>query len=129
MRDRPAGPELAALVARARAGDPALAVPEDARYRELMMARALAIAERQGEAGDEPERREAEALARILGRGGSLAELHRALAAAIREGVYDAGVGDPGTDARDAVRRFLRDSVIRRVAESNPKALPGDDGA
>ena len=122
MRDRPAGPELLELAERAARGDPSLAVPGDSRYRDLMIARARAIAERQGEAGDGPERREAADLAAILGREGTLSELNRALSAAIREGIYD-----PGTPDANAVGDLLWRTVTARVAESNPKALAGKE--
>ncbi|MFQ5765308.1 MAG: DUF6285 domain-containing protein [Rhodospirillales bacterium] len=118
MRDRPAGPDLLALVERVENGDPAVTAPADPRYRELLLARAREIAARQSQAGDGPERREQEALSRLLGREGSLADLNRALAAAIREGRFD-----PGATDEDAVRTHLREATRARVGESNPKAL------
>ncbi len=118
MRDRPTGEDLLGIIARIEDGDPAIRLPEDGRYRELMIANARAIAGRQKESGDGPERREQEDLARILAIKGSLADLNRALAAAIRQGDYD-----PGTAAFDAVRDHLWQTVLERVRESNPKAL------
>ena len=84
MRDRPQGQELKDLARRARRGDPALLLPDDARYRDAMVKRAETIATRQGETGDGPERRERDALARLLGEDGDLAALNRALADAVR---------------------------------------------
>ena len=118
MRDRPTGEDLLGIIARIEDGDPAIRVPEDGRYQELMIAKAEGIAARQKESGDGPEGREREDLARILGIKGSLADLNRTLAAAIRRGEYD-----PGTAAFDAVRDHLWRTALERVRESNPKAL------
>ena len=118
MRDRPTGKELLALAERIEAGDAAVAVPPPGRYRDLMLARARAIAERQATAGDGPERDEREFLKQILGRSGDLAALNRRLAAEIRQGRRD---GD------GAVLGHLWRTVIRRVRDSNPKALDGRD--
>ncbi len=62
MRDRPTGEELLALVERIEGGDGSLVLPADGRYRELMIAGARAIAERQRDIGDGPEIREHEDL-------------------------------------------------------------------
>ena len=121
MRDRPTGVELADLVRRVRDNDTGVEVPDDERYRELMLASALAIAERQQTTGDAPERDEGRSLARILGNEGGLADLNRALAAAIREGDYD-----PGAPGHGAVRDHLWQTALELVRESNPKALEGD---
>ena len=122
MRDRPTGIELAELVRRIRAGDPGVEVPDDQRYRELMLASALAIAERQETIGDAPEVEELQSLTRILGKEGVLADLNQVLAAAVRGGDYD--LGTPG---HDAVRDLLWQTARERVRESNPKALAGDE--
>ncbi|MDA1089335.1 MAG: DUF6285 domain-containing protein [Proteobacteria bacterium] len=122
MRDRPTGPELADLVRRIRENDPAVEVPDDARYRELMLASARAIAERQQQIGDAPEREELQSLSRILEAKGGLADLNRTLAAAIRGGKYD-----PDAPGHDAVRDHLWQTARDRVRESNPKALAGDE--
>ncbi|HIM24155.1 MAG TPA: hypothetical protein EYM29_00865 [Rhodospirillales bacterium] len=122
MRDRPTGAELANLVRRVRAGDPGVEVPDDRRYRELMLASAMAIAERQETTGDAPEQDERQALIRFLGEERSLEDLNRALAAAIRN-----GDGDPGTLGHEAIREHLRLTGRERVRESNPKALAGDE--
>ncbi len=120
MRDRPNGPELADLVRRVEDGDATVEVPDDARYRDLMLASARAIAERQREFGDVPERRERDRLAPILDRDAALADLNRDLAEAIREGNFD-----PGTPDSDSVRDHLWRTALDRVRESNPKALKG----
>ncbi len=118
MRDRPTGEDLLGIIARIEDGDPSIRLPEDGRYKELMIANARAIAGRQKESGDGPERREREDLARILATEGSLGDLNRALAAAIRQGDYD-----PGTADFDALGDHLWRTVLERVRESNPKAL------
>ncbi len=55
MRDRPTGEELLALVERIEGGDDSIVLPTDERYKELMIAGARAIAERQRDIGDGPE--------------------------------------------------------------------------
>lgn len=118
MRDRPQGQELLDLAQRARRGDAALSLPDDARYRDAMVKRAEAIATRQRETGAEPERRERESLTRLLGGNDDLATLNRTLAEAIRGGRFD-----PGAPAATAVYRHLWKTAVERVRESNPKAL------
>lgn len=118
MRDRPTGEDLLKIIARIEDGDPSITLPEDGRYKELMIANALGIAARQAETGDGPERRELEDLARILGKLGSLPDLTRDLAMAIRRGAYD-----PGTPDHDAVRGHLWNQALERVRESNPRLL------
>ena len=118
MRDKPTGEDLLGIIARIEDGDPSIRLPEDGRYRDLMIANARAIAARQKESGDGPERREREDLARILATEAPLSDLNRALAAAIRRGDYD-----PGTAAFDALRNHLWRTATERVRESNPKAL------
>lgn len=123
MRDRPTGSELAVLVQRIENGDAAVEVPIDARYRDLMLASARAIAERQRESGDAPEHLEGDRLSSILGRDGTLADLNRDLAKAIREGHFDPGSPDSGN-----VRDHLWRTALDRVRESNPKALKDREG-
>jgi hypothetical protein len=118
MRDRPQGQELKDLARRARRGDPALLLPDDARYRDAMVKRAETIATRQGETGDGPERRERDALARLLGEDGDLAALNRALADAVRVGCFD-----PGAPAAATCYGHLWETALERVRESNPKVL------
>ncbi|NQU61578.1 MAG: hypothetical protein HQ512_10655 [Rhodospirillales bacterium] len=118
MRDKPSGQELLDLARRAKAGDGTIAVPGDQRYKDLMIARAEAIAVRQIETGDAPERAEKESLSEILGHDGSLPDLNAQLAAAIREGRYD-----PGTPGHDAALKHVRDTARERLKESNSKAL------
>jgi hypothetical protein len=122
MRDHPNGAELAELVRRIKTGDSGVEVPDDKRYRELMLANASAIAERQKKTGDAPERDELQSLSKILGKEGTLTDLNRELVAAIRRGAYD-----PDAPGDDAVRGHLWQTAWERVRESNPKALPGEE--
>ena len=118
MRDRPTGEELLALIERIEDGEEAIVLPADGRYKDLMIAGARAIAERQRDIGDGPEIREQEDLGGILSAEGSLTGLNKALAAAIR-------AGDHGPETADsaAVGRHLWQTALQRVRESNPKAL------
>ena len=70
MRDRPTGEDLLEIIARIKDGDPSIRLPEDGRYKALMIANAENIAARQAEAGDGPERQEREELSRLVGRAG-----------------------------------------------------------
>ena len=118
MRDRPTGEELLALVERIEGGDGSIILPDDERYKELMIARARAISERQRDIGDGPEKRELRELTRILGAEVPLADLNKTLAAAIR-------AGDHGPETADsaAVGRHLWQTALERVRESSPKVL------
>ncbi|MDA0304819.1 MAG: DUF6285 domain-containing protein [Proteobacteria bacterium] len=121
MRDHPTGKELLDLVRRIEDGDASILLPDDERYRDLMMASARAIAERQQDldaGGDGPEKKELENLSGLLDEEGSLAGLNQMLAEKIRLGDFDASA--PG---RDAAARHLWETALERVRESNPKAL------
>jgi hypothetical protein len=120
MRDQPTGLELADLVQRIEDGDSAVEVPDDKRYRDMMLASALAIAERQQESGDAPEGRERDRLISILDKDGALAELNQDFAQVIRDGNFD-----PGTTQFASVREHLWKTALDRVRESNPKVLKG----
>ena len=118
MRDRPTGEELLALVERIEGGDGSIILPDDERYKELMIARARAISERQRDIGDGPEKRELREPTRIMGAKGPLADVNMTLAAAIR-------AGDHGPETADsaAVGRHLWQTALERVRESSPKVL------
>jgi hypothetical protein len=107
MRDRPDGPTLADLAREASARD------ED---RDLV-ARALAIAEREAVAGTEPLDQCRAALAKRYGEGDIEALLLR-FADDIRAGVFDA----PGP-SRAAARRLLWAMTLQKLRESNPEYL------
>ncbi len=118
MRDHPTGEELLELIRRIEDGDASILLPDDERYRDLMMASAHTIAERQRETGDGPEEKERQSLSGLLAEEGSLAELNQMLAEKIRLGDFDTGA--PG---RDAAARHLWETALERVRESNPKAF------
>jgi hypothetical protein len=122
MRDRPTGTELADLVQRIEDGDGSVEVPYNVRYRELMMASARAIAERQRDTGDVPERRERDSLIQILDKDDTLEDLNWALAEGIREGLFD-----PEIPISGSVRDHLWQTALDRVRESNPKVLEVKD--
>jgi hypothetical protein len=91
-----------------------------AHYQALMVARAMAIAGRQLEAGERPEEAARTRLASFYGTpSATLEELERRLAADLRQGAFD----DPGPK-RDVVFRHLRETALAMAAESCPKALP-----
>lgn len=128
MTDRPDAAELL-RTARAMLMESVLPrVPSDLRYTTLMIANAIAIAQREVEAADAPAR---EALARVrsllrLGEPGqavvpedalaALREADRRLAAAIRAGRFDG-------EQRGALEDHLRKTTGAKVAISNPKAF------
>jgi len=122
MRDRPTGTELADLVQRIEDGDGSVEVPYNVRYRELMMASARAIAERQRDTGDVPERRERDSLIKILDKDDTLEDLNWALAEGIREGLFDPEIPNSGS-----VRDHLWQTALDRVRESTPKVLEVKD--
>ncbi len=107
MRDRPDAPTLAALAgaAAARGEDGAL------------VARALAIAEREAVAGTKPLEPCRAALAEIY-RDGGLAPLLRRFADDIAAGRFDA----PGP-AREAALRLLWTMTRQKLREANPDYL------
>ena len=49
MRDRPMGEDLLGIIARIKDGDPSVRLPEDGRYKELMIANAEAERPRERE--------------------------------------------------------------------------------
>jgi GTP cyclohydrolase III len=110
MRKNPSGPALTEIAdATEAAADPGAG---NANYVAAMIRNARAIAERQAAAGRTPEDAEAAALQTLLGTRGSLADLNRALARAIRD-----GNAPKGTHAHLSV-------VVRaELAESNPRYL------
>jgi hypothetical protein len=107
MRDRPDGPTLVEL-ARAAAARGA---------NSDLVARALAIAEREAIAGQAPLEECRAALLQRYGEGDIEALLHR-FADDIRAGAFD--VSGP---ARDAVLRLLWAMTRQKLRESNPEYL------
>lgn len=106
------------------------ALPEERRYIGLMIANAMAIAERERRLGSATAEREAARLRNVLATVGlpaapssgvsplaDLTALRQAIAAAIRAGHFDASASEAGL-----VAELLR-TAADRVAISNPKAL------
>jgi hypothetical protein len=130
MREQPTGDQLLEA-ARSLLRDELLpALPANQRHAALMIANAMAIAMRQLRNGEDVERREIAALARILStplgddaaslppsERDALLHLNRRLCVAIRQGHADAG------KVRDSVREHLLWVARQRVAVSNPKYL------
>lgn len=112
MRDRPSGGQLRALAEAARARG------EDAQ----LIARALAIAEREARFGAAPLTACRDALAALYG-AGELADLLSRFAAEIRAGAFDA----PG-ERREQARRLLWAMTLQKLRESNPEYLAASGG-
>jgi hypothetical protein len=102
-------------------------LPTERRYDGLMVANAMDIAAREAGQGDAALHERAALLAALFSTSvaatgenlrAHLSQLEARLAHEIRAGLCDA----PGA-RRDAVRDYLRRSVIARLRLSNPKAL------
>lgn len=101
-------------------------IPREHRYQALMVANAMAIAEREAAAGDAHLKEELRLLTELYGEqasadaGASLEEkldaLNRRLAKDIRAGVLDGACAQ-------GVRALLRTQVLARLRISNPKYL------
>jgi len=128
MRERPTGEELLIIARQVLRDELSPFLPEERRYDALMIANAMAIAARQIEFGDTPERQEWQALADLLGETvkeddatavrGALCDLYCRLGVKIRSGELD-----PGMPSHDAVHSFLLDVAIQKLRESAPKIL------
>jgi hypothetical protein len=128
MNDRPHAAELLTAARAALAAELLPVLPEALRYTGLMVANAIAIAERELEAGDTAARAECERLRRLLPECSAavameeisavLARYNRRLADDIRAGRFDG-------ERRDALLEHLRRTTGEKLAVSNPKALHG----
>jgi hypothetical protein len=126
MNDRPGARELIETARDTFAAEILPALPEALRYVGLMVANAMAIAQREIEAGDAPARAEYLRLCRLLSEPhaplagdalyGALASYNRRLANEIRAGRFDAG-------EQAAMLAHLRRTNAEKLAVSNPKAL------
>lgn len=92
-------------------------IPAEQRFTALMIANALATAERELATGSAAEPTLAAAIGGLLGEDGPLSTLAPRLCAAIADGRFDAD----GPQA--ALRRALFELTTARLAVSNPKAL------
>jgi Domain of unknown function (DUF6285) len=126
MNDRPDAPDLLEIARQAFAAEVLPAVPEALRYTALMIANAMAIAQRELAAGDAPLREEYRRLAGLLSvnaaalQGQALREAvagyNQRLANEIRAGRFDG-------EKRAAMLEHLRRTTEEKLAVSNPKAL------
>ena len=128
MNDRPNAAELLKAARDAFSAELLPALPEALRYTALMVANALAIAERELAAGDTAGRAECERLCRLLpecsapvaaeGLSDVLARYNRRLAKDIRAGRFDG-------EQRGPLLEHLSETTEEKLAVSNPRALHG----
>ena len=128
MNDQPHAAELLKVAHDVCAAELLPALPEALRYTGLMVASALAIAERELAAGDTAARAERERLRRLLPECAApaaaeelsavLARYNRRLARDIRDGRLDG-------ERRSALLEHLRRTTEEKLAVSNPRALHG----
>ena len=126
MNDRPDARELIEIAHDVFTAEVLPAVPDVLRYKVLMIANAMAIAQRELAAGDAPLRDEYRRLSDLLSettaalRGEALRAAvetcNRRLAKEIRAGKFDGG-------ERAAMLEHLRRTTEEKLAVSNPKAL------
>lgn len=126
MINRPDGAELLRAARRLLREEISESIPSEQRYEALMVANAMAIAERESEAGDQQMKEELRMLTELYGdetaesAGASikdkLATLNRRFAKDIRAGVLDGACAQ-------GVRALLKAQVIARLRISNPKYL------
>lgn len=126
MNNRPDGADLLRVARKLLREDLAESIPREQRYEALMIANAMAIAERESEAGDRDLQDELRMLTELYGEeaaGGAgsglrekVATLNRRLAKDIRAGVLDGACAQ-------GVRVLLTAQVVARLRISNPKYL------
>lgn len=126
MNDRPDARDLLEIARHAFTTEVLPAVPEALRYTALMIANAIAIAQREIAAGDAPLRGEYRRLAELLSGNAAapdgdalrkaVAGYNRRLANEIRAGRFDG-------EERAAMLEHLRRTTEEKLAVSNPKAL------
>ena len=126
MNDLPHAADLLKTAREAVTAEILPALPEALRYTGLMVANAIAIAEREFAAGDAAGRAEGERLWKLLSQRSeplatdtltdALARYNRLLAGDIRAGRFDG-------KERGALLEHLRRTTEEKLAVSNPKAL------
>jgi len=131
MRPKPSAHELLEIARKAMRGDLLAALPEARRYEALMVANALAIAARVLARGCAPEREELSSLARLMGTKDSAIPPDAALVHERLNALYGrltdelrSGAIATGGSRHRAVFDHLWRTMLERVRESNPKALP-----
>ncbi len=120
MQDRPTAPELLDAVAEYLFGELRPNVPGEQRFKVLVAANLCAVVARELRAGQEPDRRDLELFAGLLGDAGEV-EAERAaaaLAARIRSGDYDERLPE--------LVAALREHVARKLAVARPGYDEGD---
>jgi hypothetical protein len=128
MNDRPHAAELLRAARDAFTAEILPNLPEALRYTGLMLANALAIAERELAGGDTAARAERERLCRLLpecsapaaaeGLSAVLARYNQRLVEDMRAGRFDG-------EQRGALLEHLRVTTEEKLAVSNPRALHG----
>lgn len=131
MNDRPDARELLEIARNAFTAEVLPAVPETLRYTALMVANAMAIAQRELARGDAPLREEFGRLSDLLSERAvaprtealraEVEGYNRRLASAIRAGRFDG-------ESRARLFEHLRRATEEKLAVSNPKALNGPGG-
>lgn len=111
--DRPDGPTLLQLARDVLTKDILPQMPEAQRLPLLLVAGAMAIAEREARSGNAGAEALRTGLTQLYGGGGDEPRLRR-LAADIRSGAFDAG------DARTQVRGLLREWTRAKLATCSP---------
>ena len=112
-QSRPVAPDLLAVVREWLDREVLPGLADDKKFNLRVAINVLATVERELRQGPELTRAEAERLAALLGRGGSLSELNAALSAEIR-------AGKRGFEDR-ALVDHIRQSVDAALAINNPK--------
>ena len=128
MNDPPTARELLGTVRDAFKAEILPALPEALRYTGLMIANALAIAQREMEAGDAPARAEHERLCKLLSEAPQALAgeaLYRALAVYNQRLSRDIRAGRFDGAERAAMLEHLLRTTEEKLAVSNPKALHG----
>ncbi len=115
MRDQPTAVDLLETARRALMDRLLPALPGDQRYTAHLIGAAMAIAAREAGAGGAAEAAEKRALSALLASDGSLEDLNRAFAAAIREGRFDT--------EREQAYRILVEATRAKLLENNPGYL------
>lgn len=129
MQDTPTAAALLAAARQVLLDSVLPALPDERRRDALMIANAIAIAGRGLKMGEDSLRIERDDLEALLDAvspdpltaaelENRVCDLNRRLAAEIRRGDYDAEDG-----RRKTVGKFLHDSTVRKLSESNPKHL------
>jgi hypothetical protein len=126
MRNRPNGADLLAIARQTFLSELMPRLPEEERYTALMVANAMANAEREAAAGDVPLRAELDRLRAIYPSAPAsddpvtvqLNRFNRQLAVDLRKGTHEADRA-----RREQVRTHLVLTAMERVRESNPKYL------